>query len=762
MHLQSLSIQGFKSFARHVQLEFPLAGATKGVAAIVGPNGSGKSNIADAIRWVLGEQSVKLLRGKKSADVIFAGSESKGKLGMAEVTLYLDNTDGTADVDMSEIALTRRLYRSGESDYLINNKKARLQDVAILLARAHFGQRTYSVIGQGMIDHFLVASPAERKEFFDEATGVKEFQIKRHQAVLKLTRTEENLYETEMLMSEIEPHLRSLKRQVSKLEKREEIEKELLDVQRQFYGVLWHDLTRQHKTLQKQYFEIEGKRNDAQRQYDEVKKLLRELEQKETTSEGLLELQRAYQKHAEAVQEKRLALNKLQSALEIAKVRKEVAWEAIPLSKIIESVKGLAAKHEQALVALRALTDLKELPRLLKAFEDAHASVQTLLKGLQRPAPEKNNSAPDPSLANSMEENKKTLVLLEEEMRQVARAMEEQSSQEKKNKTQFFQLQHTFQERQETLRGLDEQLGSLRVELAKIDTRREGLEQEMARELVEYVVDVKNGTFSGTAESVEPLREKLYDLKNKLELIGGIDPEVLEEYDAVRQRYEFLETHVADLKKAVDDLYKILNELDNQTKARRDEALKEINKQFVHFFKVLFGGGKAELKPFFSDEVEDNLDEEEEEGAEAEQEKELLAPAPLGPEKKQHRVSTVRVLAGVDITAVPPGKKIINLNSLSGGERAMTSIALICAIIAVNPSPFVVLDEVDAALDEANSIRFAKILEELSHYTQFICITHNRASMNVAHLLYGVTMGTDGVSSLLSVKLEEAQAQAAR
>ena len=175
MHLQSLSIQGFKSFARHVQLEFPLAGATKGVAAIVGPNGSGKSNIADAIRWVLGEQSVKLLRGKKSADVIFAGSESKGKLGMAEVTLYLDNTDGTADVDMSEIALTRRLYRSGESDYLINNKKARLQDVAILLARAHFGQRTYSVIGQGMIDHFLVASVSEREGRVDEAAGVQLF-----------------------------------------------------------------------------------------------------------------------------------------------------------------------------------------------------------------------------------------------------------------------------------------------------------------------------------------------------------------------------------------------------------------------------------------------------------------------------------------------------------------------------------------------------------------------------------------------------------
>ena len=204
MYLKKLELIGFKSFAQKTTLEF-----NRGVVSVVGPNGSGKSNIADAIRWALGEQSIKLLRGKRSEDVIFSGSSSKARLGMAEVSIHLDNEDRQMPVDYSEVVITRRVYRNGEGEYLLNNGPVRLQDIQLLLAKANFGQRSYSVIGQGMIDHILVASPAERKAFFDEAAGVRQFQIKREQAVSKLEQTEENLEQARMLLVEIEPHLRA-------------------------------------------------------------------------------------------------------------------------------------------------------------------------------------------------------------------------------------------------------------------------------------------------------------------------------------------------------------------------------------------------------------------------------------------------------------------------------------------------------------------------------------------------------------------------
>jgi len=191
MYLKRLDIQGFKSFASKVALEFPDAKKDdKGITAIVGPNGSGKSNSSDAIRWVLGEQSMKTLRGKKAEDLIFSGSKKRSRLGFAEVSLYLDNSDHIAPIDYEEIVVTRRLYRSGDSEYLLNKKPVRLADILMLLAKAKFAQKTYSVIGQGMIDSILIAPPSERKDFFDEAAGVKEFQIKRNTALNKLKNME--------------------------------------------------------------------------------------------------------------------------------------------------------------------------------------------------------------------------------------------------------------------------------------------------------------------------------------------------------------------------------------------------------------------------------------------------------------------------------------------------------------------------------------------------------------------------------------------
>ena len=261
MYLAKLEIQGFKSFAKKTVLEF-----NHELTAIVGPNGSGKSNVADAIRWVLGEQSLKILRGKKAEDVIFSGTNLKPRMGFAEVSLTLDNSEessaGSA-IDYREVVITRRIYRNGESEYLLNKNKVRLLDIQLLLAKASFGQRNYSIIGQGMIDAILIASPLERKEFFDEATGVRTFQLKRGQARGKLESSAENLKQSEQLIAEIEPRLKSLTRQVKRLEKKSEVETELKAWQKKYYSHLTLNLEQKIDEFKKSFNIIEKAKQET-------------------------------------------------------------------------------------------------------------------------------------------------------------------------------------------------------------------------------------------------------------------------------------------------------------------------------------------------------------------------------------------------------------------------------------------------------------------------------------------------------------------
>ena len=239
-----------------------------------------------------------------------------------------------------------------------------------------------------------------------------------------------------------------------------------------------------------------------------------------------------------------------------------------------------------------------------------------------------------------------------------------------------------------------------------------------------------------------------FDLyKNQLELIGGIDPESEKEFNETKERFDFLSNQTNDLNSAVKSLEKIISELDINIKERFDHEFDIISEKFSEYFKILFNGGSAKIFKLT-----------EEEKVTTDNSTEIKETSPSEDSLKKVKLLKKRNalgLSGIEIQATPPGKKIQTISMLSGGERALTAIALICAIISANPSPFVVLDEVDAALDEANSERLAQILDDLSNKTQFIVITHNRASMKRASVLYGVTMQSDGVSKLLSVKLEE-------
>ncbi len=237
MYLKRLEMLGFKSFALRTLLEF-----SSGITAVVGPNGSGKSNVADAMRWVLGEQNMRQLRGKKGDDIIFVGGQGKAPLGMAEVSLTLDNSTGWVPSEYSEITVTRRSYRSGENEYLINKQKVRLKDVLLLLAQARIGHDSYTVVGQGLIDAALSLRAEERRGLFEDAAGIRPFQVQRTDAENRLKQTEQNLERLRDIVSEIEPRLAPLAEQAERAVEFAQLNRELQDVLSSWYGLQWRRL----------------------------------------------------------------------------------------------------------------------------------------------------------------------------------------------------------------------------------------------------------------------------------------------------------------------------------------------------------------------------------------------------------------------------------------------------------------------------------------------------------------------------------------
>ncbi len=249
--LKSLELQGYKTFASRTKFEFP-----GNITAIVGPNGAGKSNVADLLRWVLGEQAYSLLRGRKTEDMIFSGSQMRPKASMATASITFDNEDGWLPIDYSEVSLARRAYRDGQNEYILNNHRVRLKETTELLAKSGLAERTYTIIGQGLVDAALSLKPEERRKFFEEAAGIGLYRSRREEALNRLTTTQRNLERVHDILSELKPRLRSLERQARRAKEYEQIKEDLHALLRQWYGYHWHrtqdDLERAKKVLREQ------------------------------------------------------------------------------------------------------------------------------------------------------------------------------------------------------------------------------------------------------------------------------------------------------------------------------------------------------------------------------------------------------------------------------------------------------------------------------------------------------------------------------
>ncbi|PIX91896.1 MAG: hypothetical protein COZ27_00390, partial [Candidatus Moranbacteria bacterium CG_4_10_14_3_um_filter_41_65] len=380
-------MSGFKSFANKTALDFlpdcEISHEGKcGITAIVGPNGSGKSNVADAIRWAIGEQSLKNLRGKKSEDVIFAGTDKKTRLGTASVSLYFDNSDKKIPIEFAEVSITRKIYRSGESEYLINGAKVRLLDIVDLLAKAGIGKDSYCVITQGMSDAVLNATAGERRSIFEDAAGVKQYQIEKERALRKLESTKENLVRVDSLLLEIEPHLKNLRRQAEKASQEKEITERLLSKQLLLYGFLWHNFKEERSVLlserdgvQKQIFDLEVAVNTLAREVNQASEMMGDQSKEEEVAksinllrdesnillrnrsviDGKIDIEKEKQKSEEVIRVIPVDLLYVQKSLEEIRAHQE---ELIKRIQNVEKLEDLQDIREFAQVIKQKLFDL--------------------------------------------------------------------------------------------------------------------------------------------------------------------------------------------------------------------------------------------------------------------------------------------------------------------------------------------------------------------------------------------------------------------
>ncbi len=765
MFLKKVEISGFKSFASKTTLEFLPAcsfnGGKKGcgITAIVGPNGSGKSNIADAISWAMGEQSMKNLRGKKSEDVIFSGSGKKARLGSAWATLHFDNSDKRIPLEFSEVAISRKLFRNGESEYLINDSRVRLIDVIDLLVKTGVGKESYCVINQGMSDSVLSATPVERRAILEDAAGVKQYQIKKERSIRKLESTRNNLERAGDLIKEIKPHLRMLKRQAEKAEKGKEVAQELKEKQLKLFSCLWHKFESKKDSASGEKNDLGAKMANIQRQADKLNDELGKESEKVRDSKPQEELEKRKQ---DLYQE----LNNLEKELVITEGRIEIEKERLEQQRIIETIpvdlgyvksrlERVRQNQEKLINRLNSaenlseLQDIKEFARAIQQeLYDLYKDVGEGEVKIGRSASKGEVEGKDriENLGKKQDELTGKISQRKSEIEKTEKSIEEEIEKDKKTREKFFQLERELHEKQNELDKFKDKFNEAKIKLAKVEVREEDLTREIESELKANPNELK---YDGGEIDEDNLKGKISKLKAQMEQIGGIDPLIVEEYEEVNKRHEFLSQESKDLEKAMKSLREVIKEMDQKISKTFNQAFEKINKEFTNYFRIIFGGGNAHLAKTRIKKKESRIKNDKEDPSTSlgtgEDKKEE------GNEEEEEDEEEI----GIDISACPPGKKITSLAMLSGGERSLTSIALLFAIISYNPPPFAVLDEVEAALDEANSRRFGRILQELSHNTQFVIITHNRETMRQASLLYGVTMGDDGISKLLSIKLDQ-------
>lgn len=735
--LKRLELNGFKSFAHKTVLELP-----PGITAIVGPNGSGKSNIVDAIRWLLGEREARNLRGAKVEDLIFAGTPQKPRMGIAQAALYFENKPFDSaygrqflfPVEFAEVSIMRQVSRDGTSKYYLNKSEVLLRDLVDFLAKARLGLKGMIVVTQGNSDIFIRSTPKERREMIEEVLGLREYQLKKIDAERRLKSSRINLDKVKALIEEISPHLRSLKRQTSRWERRGELEKELRDLENYFFGS-------QILEIKSKLAEIEKREVVEKREYEELEKAKKEAEirqaQVEASQPKEREEIRQIRAQIQALIEKRNKLGK-----ELGRLEAQIEMERRVGTGVRKSAQEIAAmlKEIKDSLVLALQGDIIELRSAVEmTIEMIDEALGVGVGATKEDA--KRSSVPN-EFEMQLERIQRELSGIESDLRN----LKEKEKELEKSQEDFYRAFKASVAEVEAAKDKIERWQAKHRELLfekeRLDLRREEIARQVSqagRSMSEF----DSWSPDGAEIDLTQAEKRIFKLRGDLASIGEIDEALMKEANETEARYRFLKKESEDLEKAVGDLERLIRDLNEKLHTEFEKALKKINEEFDKLIKLMFGGGQAKLK------VESIKKGEEKK----ELENERVSTLTEGENNEEEREAEEEI-GGVVIDLRLPRKKISSLDVLSGGERSLVGIAAIFALISVSPPPFLVLDEIDAQLDDRNARRFAGMLKEFSKHTQFIIVTHNRSTMEAANVLYGVTLNEDGVSKVVSLKLE--------
>lgn len=926
MFLKSLDIYGFKSFADKTHIDF-----AEGITALLGPNGCGKSNVVDAIKWVLAENRSKNLRAEKMEDVIFNGTERRAALNTAEVTLTLCNDNGLLPLEAPEIAIKRRLYRSGEQEYFINNRPAGPTEIRRLFLDTGVGKAAYSVMEQGKIDQILSSKPEDRRYLFEEAAGISRSKAECAEAERELERTRINMQQIEIALAEIKRQYDTLKVQSEKTIKYRTLKDDIynfeLDITllklKSFIQNQVHqeeDLKNVQEKRDKVRNEIEEINNTISENMGKVKSLQEELYAKQAEligigkeKNGKLDLINQFNARAQELKEKINSLEVRKDGIQsrIDNVQEEIDEQNASLhektkqlndikanilsfeeninissvqitenDKKCESSKLQISSLDQERLSLQkdlaTITEdivsvldekLKDAGFSEKAMKDAKEELETSLEKLKIYVAGRKNIFSDfaANSSNSAAESLKTVkeasdafgetenqieniksvfekyvqsspafiteFLSPEGIMTKKRAIDtkiaeniqkieiinnyihelnsENSSLLKKiaeykdtlNKLKMNQVSMSEQisasqqqiniltrnlaNEQNALKDVEdelyietkradelrEQIITVQDELAEIEYRGKKLAEELNKIDEEIIkcnksVSGKNDALTKKQEeqnkyqeqyerltlnlnstendiknikqnfqeqyshdlmeyeermykiTKQPseLREKLSQAKDNFKSLGQVNLMAPEEFQETKERYERQKTNYDDTQKSLENLIRVSEEIKSKSSQMFLETYNQIKRNFHNMFRRLFNGGRAELK--------------------------LADPQNI-------------LTSGIDIYAQPPGKKLENIALLSGGEKTMTAVALLFATYQVRPSPFCLLDEIDAALDDKNVSSFVTTLESFANVSQYIVITHNKKTVMGASTMLGITMEESGVSKIIALKLDK-------
>ena len=977
MYLKEISATGFKSFADKITIA--LDGKT---TCIVGPNGSGKSNIVDAVRWVLGEQSVKSLRGDSSmSDIIFSGSKNRKPLNVASVSLTFDNSDNYINMPYNEITVKRRVYRTGENEYFINNEKCRLKDVTELFLDSGIGKSSFNIISQGEVQKILSDSGYDRRSIFESAAGVLKYKKRKEEAIKKLEKTNNNLDRINDIISELELQIAPLKEQSEEAtkylnlkEKLKDIEVALIATEITKINELYQNSKEKQEKLNSEIMTLGINSNKSDAKLINAKNDLAKIEEElKSSNQELLELTKEEERlngekkilkerskydasdvrvHenisflneeklklenkiylnkkdiddlnneienlTKALNQKMLnldnnrnnltslfnelntkkielsdishkidittdyinsggAINSIKAVLSNPKLRgihqilgnlisvddkyvkaidvalaaskqfivvddEQCAKEAIyylkenrlgratffPISVIkprgididttnvlmadkgyisllsekvdydkkyyniisnqlgnvilvddIDSANRISKKINQRyrIVTLDGdiihvggtitggstntsrsiFKDKQDLLRfkskkseILEIIDDINLSIQKCqndLKNIEETTTsDQRNLVELKENLNNKYDSSRTLndeyINIKSELSTLSNVVDSSlSKEEERLMTEFYEasrkkeevsknitnlqkekskinsmietIETTNKANNSNLYNLEKELKNLEISINKRDIRLDNYLTTLSEDY-ELTYERAKNNFSLEVEE-EVARQMVGEYKSEIKKIGMVNIQSIETYKNVSERYEFLSSQKNDLINAKDTLLEIITEMDEVMKEEFKSTFDKIQIEFENVFKKLFNGGHATLK--------------------------LTDPKDL-------------LETGIDIIASPPGKKLTSINLLSGGEKTLTAICLIFAILNIKTIPFCLFDEVEAALDEANVDNFGKYLDNYKDKTQFLIITHKKKTMEYANTLYGITMQESGVSKLVSVKLD--------